>query len=164
MYLDRGCLIRYRHLLKAKGTHETHSVLSKPSHYLNLAFHGHTFLPRKNNDKRWKFSKKKKVKDSEKQCKQLKKIPQTGNTESECTMLARTRAGSSQKKLELGGLGSARRQGQNPSLARLGFKIIWNFWADLDSGSEEVIFTSWARLRLGGSETFELYPIRPNWT
>ena len=46
------------------------------------------------------------------------------------------------KKLELGWLGSARRQGQNPSLARLGLKIILNFRAELGSGSEKLRFTS----------------------
>ena len=42
------------------------------------------------------------------------------------------------KKLELGWLGSARRQGQNPSLARLGLKRIFNFRAELGSGLLEV--------------------------
>ena len=73
---------------------------------------------------------------------------------SECTELAQA------KKLKLGWLGLARRQGQNPSLAWLGLKIILNFWAQLSSGSEELRFTNWARLGLRGSEYFELDPIR----
>ena len=40
------------------------------------------------------------------------------------------------KKLELGWLGSARRQGQNPSLAQLGLEIIQNFRAELGLGLE----------------------------
>ena len=46
------------------------------------------------------------------------------------------------KKLELGWLGSARRQSQNPSLARLGLAQVLNFRAELGSGSEKWIFTS----------------------
>ena len=51
--------------------------------------------------------------------------------QAEFTELARA------KKLELGWLGSARRQSQNPSLARLGLEQMFDFRAELDSGSKK---------------------------
>ena len=76
---------------------------------------------------------------------------------SECTELARA------KELALGWLGSARRQGQNLSLARLGLEIILNFelssvqtWKNLNLRAE-------LGSSLGGSEHFEIDPIRPIW-
>ena len=62
------------------------------------------------------------------------------------------------KKLELGWLGWAWRKGQNPSLAWLGLEIIFNLQGELSSGLVKVRFTSWAQLRLGGSEHFKLDP------
>ena len=71
----------------------------------------------------------------------------------ECTKLAWA------KKLKLGWLGSARRQGQCPGLALRKLEIVLNFRAEL--GKSEIYELS--GLGLGGNEHFDLYPIRPIW-
>ena len=62
------------------------------------------------------------------------------------------------KKLELGWLGSAQRQSQNPSLAWLGLKHVLIFQAELGSGSKKIGISklSWARAQ--GKLKFQAWP------